>query len=42
MNALPIIGFVLIAVIAIAFVAVPLWRIENKKKRAHGINEAAE
>ena len=34
MNALPIIGFVLIAVIAIAFVAVPLWRIENKKKRA--------
>lgn len=34
MNAVPIIGFVLIAVIAIAFAAVPLWRIENKKKRA--------
>ncbi len=34
MNAVPIIGFVLVALIAIGFAAVPLWRIENKKKRA--------
>jgi cytochrome c-type biogenesis protein CcmH len=29
----PIIGFVLVALAAIGFAAVPLWRIENKKKR---------
>ena len=34
MNAVPVIGFVLIAAIAIGFAAVPLWRIENRKKRA--------
>ena len=34
MNAVPIIGFVLVALLAFAFAAVPLWRIENKKKRA--------
>jgi cytochrome c-type biogenesis protein CcmH len=33
-NAAPIIGFVLIAVLAIAFAAVPLFRIEKKKSRA--------
>ncbi|HKY19394.1 MAG TPA: tetratricopeptide repeat protein [Rhizomicrobium sp.] len=34
MSAAPIIGFVLIALLAIAFAAVPLWRMENKKTRA--------
>ena len=34
MSAVPIIGFVLIALIAIGFAAVPLWRIENRKMRA--------
>ena len=34
MTLVPIIGFVLVALVAIAFAAVPLWRIENKKKRA--------
>ena len=34
MNAVPIIGFALVAALAIAFAAVPLWRIENRKKRA--------
>jgi cytochrome c-type biogenesis protein CcmH len=33
-SAVPIIGFVLIALIAIGFAAVPLWRIENRKMRA--------
>jgi len=32
-NAVPIIGFVLVALAAIAFAAVPLWRIENKRTR---------
>jgi cytochrome c-type biogenesis protein CcmH len=32
-NTVPIIGFVLVALLAIAFAAVPLWRIESKKKR---------
>ena len=31
MNAVPIIGFVLVALLAIAFAVVPLWRIEDKK-----------
>lgn len=34
MSAAPVIGFVLVALIAIGFAVVPLWRIENKKKRA--------
>ncbi|HWU54921.1 MAG TPA: tetratricopeptide repeat protein [Rhizomicrobium sp.] len=34
MNAVPLIGFVLVALLAIAFAAVPLWRIESRKKRA--------
>ncbi len=33
MNAVPIIGFALVALLAIGFAAVPLWRIENKKSR---------
>ena len=33
MNAVPIIGFALVALLAIGFAAVPLWRIENKKIR---------
>ena len=33
MNAVPIIGFALVALLAIGFAAVPLWRIENKKTR---------
>jgi len=32
-NAVPIIGFALVALLAIGFAAVPLWRIENKKIR---------
>jgi len=38
---IPIIGFVLVALLAIAFAAVPLWRIENKKKRAALLAAAA-
>ena len=34
MNEVPLIGFVLVALVAIAFAAVPLWRIESKTKRA--------
>lgn len=41
MSALPIIGFVLVALLAIAFAAVPLWRIENRKKRALFLAAAA-
>ena len=41
MNAVPIIGFALVALVAIAFAAVPLWRIENKKKRALFLAAAA-
>ena len=33
MNAVPIIGFALVALLAIGFAAVPLWRIENSKTR---------
>ena len=33
MSAVPIIGFVLVALLAIGFAAVPLWRIESKKTR---------
>ena len=33
MNAVPLIGFALAALLAIGFAAVPLWRIENKKTR---------
>ena len=33
MNAVPIIGFALVALLAIGFAAVPLWRIENNKTR---------
>jgi cytochrome c-type biogenesis protein CcmH len=33
-NLFPIIGFVLVAAVAIAFVAVPLWRTAQKKGRA--------
>jgi cytochrome c-type biogenesis protein CcmH len=40
-SALPIIGFVLVALLAIAFAAVPLWRIENRKKRALFLAAAA-
>jgi cytochrome c-type biogenesis protein CcmH len=32
-NAVPIIGFALVALLAIGFAAVPLWRIENNKTR---------
>jgi len=32
-NAVPLIGFALAALLAIGFAAVPLWRIENKKTR---------
>jgi cytochrome c-type biogenesis protein CcmH len=32
-NAVPIIGFALVALLAIGFAAVPLWRIENSKTR---------
>ena len=41
MSAVPIIGFVLIALIAIGFAAVPLWRIENRKKRGLFLAAAA-
>ena len=41
MILVPIIGFVLVALLAIAFAAVPLWRIENKKKRAALLAAAA-
>ena len=41
MTLVPIIGFVLVALVAIAFAAVPLWRIENKKKRALFLAAAA-
>ena len=41
MNAVPIIGFAVVAALAIAFAAVPLWRIENKKKRALFLAAAA-
>ena len=34
MSLAPLIGFVLVAVLAIAFVAVPLWRATQKKGRA--------
>jgi len=37
----PIIGFVLVALAAIGFAAVPLWRIENKKRRALFLAAAA-
>jgi len=37
----PIIGFVLVALAAIGFAAVPLWRIENKKKRVLFLAAAA-
>ena len=37
----PVIGLVLVAVLAIAFAVVPLWRIENKKKRALFLAAAA-
>jgi cytochrome c-type biogenesis protein CcmH len=40
-NAVPVIGFTLVALVAIAFAAVPLWRIENKKKRALFLAAAA-
>jgi cytochrome c-type biogenesis protein CcmH len=40
-SALPIIGFILVALLAIAFAAVPLWRIENRKKRALFLAAAA-
>jgi len=33
-SLVPIIGLVLVALVAIGFAAVPLWRIENKKRRA--------
>jgi len=29
----PIIGFVLVSLLAIGFAAVPLWRIQDRKKR---------
>jgi cytochrome c-type biogenesis protein CcmH len=32
-NLLPFIGFALVALVAIGFAAVPLWRIQNVKKR---------
>ena len=34
MSTAPIIGFVLIALLAIAFAVVPLLRMNNKKRRA--------
>ena len=34
MSLVPVIGFVLVALLAIAFVAVPLWRSSQKKGRA--------
>ena len=34
MSPVPAIGFVLIALLAVAFAAVPLWRISQKKGRA--------
>ena len=34
MNALPIIGFVLVAALAIAFAIIPLWRVAEKRSRA--------
>jgi len=37
----PIIGFVLVALAAIGFAAVPLWRIEHKKRRALFLAAAA-
>jgi len=37
----PLIGFVLVALAAIGFAAVPLWRIENKKRRALFLAAAA-
>jgi cytochrome c-type biogenesis protein CcmH len=40
-NAVPIIGFVLVALLAIAFAGVPLWRIESKTKRAMFLAAAA-
>jgi cytochrome c-type biogenesis protein CcmH len=40
-SAAPVIGFVLVALIAIGFAAVPLWRIENRKKRALFLAAAA-
>jgi cytochrome c-type biogenesis protein CcmH len=40
-SALPIIGFVLVALLAIAFAAVPLWRIESRKKRVLFLAAAA-
>jgi cytochrome c-type biogenesis protein CcmH len=33
MTALPVIGFVLVAALAIAFAVVPVWRLPNKKAR---------
>jgi len=33
-NALPIIGFVLVAALAIAFAIIPLWRVAEKRSRA--------
>ena len=33
MSPVPIIGLVLVALVAVGFAAVPLWRIENKKMR---------
>ena len=41
MTLVPIIGFVLVALAAIGFAAVPLWRIENKKRRALFLAAAA-
>jgi cytochrome c-type biogenesis protein CcmH len=40
-SAAPVVGFVLVALIAIGFAAVPLWRIENRKKRALFLAAAA-
>ena len=34
MSAVPIIGFVLVAALAIAFAIIPLWRVREKKSRA--------
>lgn len=41
MSAVPIIGFVLVALVAIGFAAVPLWRIANVKKRVLVLAAAA-
>lgn len=41
MSLIPIIGFVLVALIAIGFAAMPLWRIENKKRRGLALAGAA-